>query len=226
MNSPFQLFVRHGACGRIQSAVLAVATAALLVSGCTAPIGAERVTIRQAYAHSQANALRSGDFSSHTVVVLHRYGLRDLATQHPDQAVRELHQKALACGERDLLFTLAELSYVAGDDIRSSLKPWEPRDGRDYYLGAAVYAWLYLFGEGNEPQPSPFDRRFRDSCDLYNDALARSLGQRRGTNAVVTLESGPRRLPVGQIDLQLDLSHFPARLEEFEEILSGDQFRV
>jgi len=42
----------------------------------------------------------------------------------------------------------------------------------------------------------------------------------------VSLESGLRRLPVGQIELQLDLSRFPARLNDFEQILSGDQFRV
>src|ERR1044071_7908499 len=122
-----------------------VAAAALFLCGCTAPIGADLVTIRQAYAQSEANALRAGDFSSHTVVLLHRYGLDDLAAAHPDQAVSELHKKALANGERGLLFALAELSYVAGDRIRGSLKPWEPRDGRDYYLGATVYAWLYLF---------------------------------------------------------------------------------
>ena len=53
---------------------------------------------------------------------------------------------ALKTGARIPLFALAELSYVAGDHIRHSIKPWDPRDPRDYYLGSAVYAWLFLFG--------------------------------------------------------------------------------
>ena len=124
--------------------------AALLLAGCAAPIGADRVTTRQAYAQVQANALRTGKPSGETVSILHRYGLDRLAARQPDEAVRQLHQKAVATGERDLLFALAELSYVAGEHIRRSVKPWDPRDARDYYLGSAVYAWLFLFGEGKD----------------------------------------------------------------------------
>ena len=93
--------------------------------------------------------------------------------------MRQLHQKALATGERDLLFALAEMSYVAGDHIRRSVKPWDPRDARDYYLGSAVYAWLFLFGEGKEPPPGAFDRRFREACDFYNYSLGLALTERQ-----------------------------------------------
>src|SRR5262245_47289013 len=99
--------------------------AALLLAGCTAPIGADRVTTRAAYEQVDANALRTGKPSANTVSLLHRYNLDSLAARHPDEAVRQLHQKALATGDRDLLFALAELSFVAGEDIRSSVKPWD-----------------------------------------------------------------------------------------------------
>src|SRR3954467_743759 len=104
---------------------------ALLLAACTAPIGADRVSTRLVYSLAAANALRTGEFSAPTIAVLHRFSLDDLAARHPDQAVGRLHEKALANGERDLLFALAELSYVAGDEIRRSLKPWDPRDARD-----------------------------------------------------------------------------------------------
>ena len=89
--------------------------AALLLAGCVAPIGADRVTTRQAYAQVDANALRTGKPGAETVSILHRYDLDRLAARRPDEAVRQLHQKAVATGERDLLFALAELSYVAGE---------------------------------------------------------------------------------------------------------------
>jgi hypothetical protein len=83
---------------------------ALLITGCVAPIGADRVATRQAYAQVAANALRTGKPSAETVATLHRYDLDRLAARQPDEAVRQLHHKALAAGDRDLLFALAEMS--------------------------------------------------------------------------------------------------------------------
>jgi pimeloyl-ACP methyl ester carboxylesterase len=198
----------------------------LALTGCVAPIGADRVSTRQAYAQVEANALRTGKASATTVAILHRYDLDRLAARQPDEAVRQLHQKALATGERDPLFALAELSYVAGNHIRRSVKPWDPRDARDYYLGSAVYAWLFLFGQTKDALPSAFDRQFRDACDFYSYSLGLALTERKGTNGVVQLQDGRRRLPVGEIELKLNLTNFPARLDDFEQFLLADQFRV
>ena len=207
-------------------ASLALALAASLLVGCVAPIGADRVPTRQAYAQVDANALRTGKPSAETVAILHRYDLDRLAVRHADEAVRQLHEKAVATGERDLLFALAEISYVAGDQIHRSLKAWDKRDARDYYLGSAVYAWLFLFGEGKDAPPGAFDRRFREACDFYNYGLGLALTGRRSTNAVVQLESARRRLPVGEIELQLAQNELALRFNECEQILLADQFLV
>lgn len=196
------------------------------LAGCTAPIGADRVTTRQSYAQVQANALRTGKPSATTASILHRYDLDHLVARHPDEAVRQLHQKALATGERDLLFALAEMSYVAGDHARRSIKPWDARDPRDYYLGSAVYAWLFLFGEAREPRPGSLDRRMREACDLYNYGLGLALTDHKVTNGIVQLQAGRRRLPVGEIELTLSLTNFSAHLDEFDQFLLADQFRV
>jgi pimeloyl-ACP methyl ester carboxylesterase len=198
----------------------------LALGGCRSPIGADRVTTRQAYGQVEANALRTGQPGAETVSLLHRYDLDGLAASQPDEAVRRLHHKALATGERDLLFALAELSYAAGHHIRRSVKPWDAREARDYYLGSAVYAWLFLFGDGKEAPPSAFDRRFRDACDFYNYSLGLAITDRRSTNDFVRLEGGRRRLPVGEIELRLDATRFPSPLEEFDHILLADAFRV
>ena len=208
--------------------LLSLLTAALglVLAGCVAPIGADRVSTQTAYAQVEANALRTGKPSATTVSILHRFDLDRLATGHPDEAVRQLHQKALATGERDLLFALAEMSYVAGDHLRHGVKPWDPRDPRDYYLGSAVYAWLFLFGEGKATPPGPLDRRLREACDFYNYGLGLALTDRKDTNGVVWLQAGHRRLPVGEIELKLSLTAFPGQLEDFDQFLLADQFRV
>lgn len=198
----------------------------LLLAGCAAPMGANRVATRSAYEQVEATALNSARPSAETVSLLHRHDLDGLAARQPVEAVRRLHEKALATGERDLLFALAEVSYVAAEKLRRSVKPWEPLDERDYYLGSAVYAYLFLFGEAGGAKPSAFDRRFRTACDLCSFGLGRALGDRRGTNAVVRLASGRRRLPMGEIELSFSHPGFPWPLEKFEQFLAADQFRV
>jgi hypothetical protein len=198
----------------------------LLLAGCVAPIGADRVTTRQAYAQVDENALRAGKPSASTVAILHRYDLDRLAAERPSEAVSRLHQKALETGERDLLFALSELSYAAGDHVRRSVKPWDPRRARDYYLASAVYSWLFLFGEGKDPAPRGFDRRFREACDFYNYSLGLGLASERSTNGIIQLQDQQRRLPVGEIALQLSPSASTPRLEEFDSIVLADQFRI
>lgn len=206
--------------------MLLTAALGIFLAGCAAPISADRVSTRQAYAQVGASALRTGKPSADTVSILHRYGLDEVAARQPDEAVRQIHAKAVATDERNLLFALAEMSYVAGNQIQHSVKPWEPRDARDYYLGSAVYAWLFLFGEGKDTPPGPFDRRFRAACDLYNYSLGLALTGRRSTNALVHLKNARRRLPVGEIELRLGGGEVVSRLGGFEEVLLADQFSV
>jgi pimeloyl-ACP methyl ester carboxylesterase len=197
-----------------------------LLVGCVAPIGADRVSTRQAYAQVEVNALRDGKPSAATVSIMHKYDLGRLASGQPDEAVQRLHQKALATGDRDLLFALAELSYVAGDHIRRSVKPWDRRDARDYYLGSAVYAWLFLFDQGKDARPDFLDPRLRQACDFYNYGLGLGLMGSKDPKGFVRLQEGRRRLPVGSTELRVNLAHFPGRLDEFEQFLLADQFRV
>ena len=160
--------------------------------------------------------------------MLHRYGLSELAKKRPDEAVVRLHEKAVASQDRNLLFALAELSYAAGDQIGRSVQPWDPRDARDFYLGAAVYAYWFIFGDTNtvHTPAEAFDRRFRIACDIYNYGLGLALMERRGTNGVVILDGAKRRLPVGEIDFDYSREKFPFPAEDFEKFLLADEFRV
>jgi hypothetical protein len=164
---------------------------ALGIVGCaTKPVGADHVSARQAYQQVEKSVLNSDSLSANTLSLLHRYDLGEHVSRNPASALRDLHEKALATRERDLLFALAELSYFVGDRVRETVKAWDQRDARDYYMGAAVYAYLFLFGEANGQKPNAFDRRGRMACDLYNYGLGRALSERRGTNAMVHVDGG------------------------------------
>src|SRR5436190_18907486 len=110
--------------------VLAGTACALLVTGCisTTPLGADRVSTRSAYAQVEKNALSASQPSADAEWIINRYGLAKMAKEHPEEAVRQLHEHALRTKDRNILYALAELSYVAGDFVNRSVQPWDPRD--------------------------------------------------------------------------------------------------
>ena len=199
----------------------------LLIAGCTSPIGATRTSTARAYRQTYDNAVSHNRPSRETRAILFRFDQLQQFENSPDETLRLLHQKAVQSGNRDLLFALSELNYLAGEQLRQSLRTWDPRDARDYYLASAVYAWFFLFGDPPGTQPTSFDQRFRTACDLYNYSLGWALTERRSTNAVAILASGMRRLPFGQqLDIGFSQPAFPWPLTDFKEFLIAGQFSM
>ena len=198
----------------------------LLTSGCQAPVGAQKTSPALVYRQNHENALSGSGLSRETQSVLRRFDQEQPFAKDPDAAIRFIHQKAVESGEHHLLFALSELNYRAGERIRRSVKPWDLRDARDYYLASAVYAWFFLFEEGKWADQESFDPRFRTACNFYNSGLSWALTESRSTNAIAVLEGGVRHLPVGQIELKFSQQDFPWPLSEFQQFLVADQFLV
>ena len=196
-----------------------------LIAGCTTPIGATKTSMRVAYRQSNTSAME-GHVSNESLLVLHRFDLDKQFASHPADALKFLHEKACQDERRDLVFALAELNYLHAYRLERSVKASEPKHARDYYLCAAIYSYLYLFGAGDQPSPTKFDDRFRIACDVYNAGLAKGLGSPERTNAVVLLESGLRQLLPGRVEVRLDTNAFPFALDRFVTFLSADEFLV
>ena len=198
----------------------------LALTGCLNPIGADQVGFRKTYQQLNQSALNGSDFSSSTLQVLHRYNLETVYDESPAVALKALHGHACADDRRELLYALAELNYAHADDLRRSVKPGAWRGARDYYFATAIYAYLYLLGDGPEPPPGPFARKFRAACDFYNRSLAESLVIPGNTNAVVELKSGPRTPAPGPVAVEYTQPVFKVKLSEIEEFVAADAFRV
>ena len=188
-----------------------LAVAAMLLAGCINPIGADRVSPRQAYEKLHENALNSSHASSSSLRVLNRYGLEQAFEKNPDATLKKLQAIACADDRRDLLYALSELNFLNADRQSRSVLPGVPSHARDSYFASAVYAYLYLIGEGRDAKPNPFDVRFRTAGDLYNRGLAQGLII--GTNAQVQLASGPRQTPSGLVEVQFTQPGFPWNLD-------------
>lgn len=197
-----------------------------MLAGCVAPVGADKTAPARAYGLNRINPVSHNQPSRETQSVLHRFDQQEQFGKSPDEALRLIHHKAVANQERSLLFALSELNYVVGERLRHSVKPWEPRDARDYFLASAVYAWLFLFGEAADPPPGAFDQRFRSACDLYNYGLGWALTEHRSTNAIAVLTGGVRHLPAGPIDIAFTQPGFPWSVSDFQHFVVADQFLV
>jgi pimeloyl-ACP methyl ester carboxylesterase len=201
------------------------ALAALIaLAGCSTPIGADLASPRQAYQHLHENALNSSHCSGDAQVVLHRYDLEKAFEKNPDATLEKLQAIACTDDRRDLLYALSELNYLNADRQRRSVKPGVPRLARNSYFTSAIYAYLYLFGEGREAPPSPFDLRFRAAGDFYNRGLAQGLMV--NTNALVELDSGLRHTPPGPVEVKFTQPGFPWSLDLIQEFYSADEFIV
>ncbi len=222
-----------------------VVFAILMASGCTTPVGVSRVNESAVYSQINSSALTSNEYSSYTSVVLHRHGLpHEDFLADPQQFIQKLHTIACHDERRDLLLSLAELCFLTAqknmgeqsqqlinnlefynDPIDSGevLPARKPINPQKYYLGSAVYAYLFLLGDGINPPPGSFDRRFRLACDLYNRGLANVLTFSEGK---VDLQEKSVPLPVGDIYLSLKNQDIPWDPKKVTKILPADTFEV
>ncbi len=188
---------------------------ALPACGFFAPtVAVRRVGPDAVFDSLNGNALNSGHLSSATREVLQDYSLDELADEDPLEAVRRMHAVALVEPTRHNLFTLAELAYHAGRE----------NGDLDAFLASAVYAWLYLHGEESGAPPSPYERRFRWACDIYNVGLQRAFPQVDGEYP--PFRDMVRALPVGRLHVVLDDSMTPWDAGEYRGYIAGDDFLI
>jgi pimeloyl-ACP methyl ester carboxylesterase len=171
--------------------VSALLAAVALLAGCVAiPVGVTRADPRTVHRNLTANALSVGEPSLDSRNALDRLNLVETYDSEPVQALAKLREVALASGENELYFALAELSFLHAE--RSGDHSW--------HLAAALYAWSYLFA--GEP-PDPFDPRWRVAADLYNRGITEGFSV---ADRTVDLHAGTFSLPFGELTVDFDES--------------------
>ena len=192
----------------------------LTSSGCGGAIGTRNVGFRKAYEQINTNALLDAQYSVTSKNVLQRNNMGAFFKEDPLKCLNALHKKIKTDNRRDLLFALAELNYFTAKYTLRDLDDTPLPESRQYYLNAAIYAYFYLFDETRNKPADPFNRRYRLACDIYNISLAKAMMNPKGD---LTFEAGARQLPIGTIDLSLDVRNFPVKLDRFEKIVAADR---
>lgn len=179
----------------------------LALAACAGPVGTTRVDPKVAHADLARGATTTGETSWSTRNVLLEHGLLAAFGEHPETVIGDLHRAMVAGGgDPDLLFALAELSFLHG----------EAAAHRGHRLAAAVYAYAFLFPEGAAGgAPGRFDPRLRIAADLYNWALLAGFASEDGSE--ILPRSGTFELPFGRITVAFD----PAVLRAGDRELYG-----
>jgi pimeloyl-ACP methyl ester carboxylesterase len=197
----------------------------VFLAGCAAtPVGVNKVSPREAYNDAYANPLNSGVLSNQSRIVLNRYDLLKEFEKEPAATIATLHEKALHDDRADILYALAEGSYLYGSQLADSGQAKERKLAPDYFLLSALYSSYFVVEERSRQRLSVFDHRARTAVDLYNFGLWQGFAT--GDTEGLVLKTAERKLPFGSISIVLDTSRFPWKMEEFEEFLPADQYTV
>ncbi len=187
--------------------VAVLAALALASGGCAAPLHVHHVDPQEYYRAQLTNALSSKDLSELTRTVLRRHDLLARYELETDATLAKLRASVTSGrGGSDEIFALTELTFFQA----------ERRHSRAHYLGAAVYAYAFLFPEKVEERPTALDPRTRLACDLYNTALAQAFTDPQ--QQYVVPRATRFRLPFDTIEVAFDarsLEWHDYRLVEF-----------
>jgi len=191
-----------------------VGVACLALAACSAPVRAVRVDRTTAHEDLTRSVVTTGEASWATRNVLLERGLFAEFDDDPAGTLAALHRAMVAAGgDPGMLYALAELSYVYGDDAGRA----------DYLLAAAVYAWAFLFPGDGVAALDPFDPRFRSAADLYNWALTAAFESKGGQ---VVPRGGTFALPFGWIDVAFDPAQLHAGTRELYDFVPVSELEV
>jgi pimeloyl-ACP methyl ester carboxylesterase len=187
----------------------------LVLAACAGPVGTNRTDPKVVLRDLARSATTTGEPSWQTRNVLLEQGLLAEFEERPEEVLAGLHKTMIATGgDPDLLFALAELSFLHG---QTAAKP-------DYRMAAAIYAYAFLFPEGNGSVPGRFDPRLRIAADLYNWALMAALVSEDGSEVVP--RGGTFGLPFGKIEVAFDPASLRAGDRELHRFIPIAELEV
>lgn len=195
----------------------------LWLAGCTTqtPVGVDIVSPREAYRYAYANPLNQGVISDEARYVLNRHFLLQEFHEDPVAAIADLHDIALHDDRRDILYTLAEMSYLQGSQLADGGDEDDSQLAADYFLLSTLYVYYFAFDK-DRPPVSPYSSSARNAVDIYNYGLWQALVTPESDG--LALRAAERKLPFGGISITVDASRIPWNMDEFEKFLPADKY--
>jgi hypothetical protein len=160
--------------------------------------------------------------SERTLDTLKRYDVERRYRKDVDGALATLEKVARSNPDPDLVYALAELSWVEG----KRLDRWRKAAAIDRYVDAVAYAYDFLFDPDLKDGREPSDPRFRLACDLYNGGLDRLLRTAQSNGQILPDNTIDLKVHGREMALRISLVNSPWKPEDVDQILLASDFEV
>lgn len=160
--------------------------------------------------------------SPRTQETLKRHDLETRYRKDVNGALLSLEKIARARPDAELVYALAELSWIDG----RKQDGWRGAGGLDRYLDAVGYAHDYLFDPDLADGRAPSDPRYRLACEIYNAGLERIIRAAQAKDPIDP--QGVIRLKMGNREqlLQIALRDSPWKPADIHKIMFASDFEV
>ena len=161
--------------------------------------------------------------SERTVETIKRLGLEATFRRNPEGAFHSLDATARAHPDSDLVYALAELSWVEAKRLERRHKA----ESIDRTVDALAYAHDYLFDPELALTRQPSDPRYRLACDLYNGSIDRLLREALANGGKVEA-GGEFSLKVRGREqvFKVRLGNSPWLPEDVDQVIMASAFEV
>lgn len=166
-----------------------------------------------------------------TLETLKRYDLAARYRQDASQALAKLEQFARRSPEPELVFALAELSYIEGkrSESRRLIDRRHRGSAIDHYLDAVAYAYDYLFDPALASGRTPADPRYRMAMDLYNGSLDRLIRAAQAKGAKGRIQPGatiPLKINDHELSIRVEMGESPWLPTDVDELILASEYEV
>jgi pimeloyl-ACP methyl ester carboxylesterase len=160
-----------------------------------------------------------------TVETLRRYDLEARYRHDVPNTLMTLEKVARANPDADVVFALAELSWIEAKRLEHRRRG----EALDRYVDTVAYAYDFLFAPEIADARQPSDPRFREACNLYNGGLDRLLRASQADNGRIEPEGVLKIKVYGheqKIRVFLDPAQTPWKREDVDQVILCSDYEV
>jgi len=160
--------------------------------------------------------------SDRTVETLKRYDLEHRYRKDVDGALATLEKVARAQPDHEVVYALAELSWVEGNRLDRKRKP----AAIDRYVDAVAYAYDFLFDPDLASGRQPSDPRFRLACELYNGGLEKLIHAAQAQGKITPDGTITLKVYGREQKMRVALQDSPWAAADVDQIILASEFKV
>jgi pimeloyl-ACP methyl ester carboxylesterase len=166
--------------------------------------------------------------SDRTVETLKRFDIERRFRRDPDAALTVLERAAREDPDPDLVYALAELSWIEARRVESHRLLDRRRGGSalDRYVDTVGYAYDYLFDPELAAGRQPADPRYRLACDLYNAGLDRLIRAARTNNRIQPGDTIKLKIHGIEHAARVTLQYSPWNPRDVDELVLASDYEV